>query len=92
MATINEQVKLSLRLVTTAFDDEIANDIAACFIDLARVGIVEIDDADPVIIRLAELYCKSALNFEQEGERYQNAYEFMRDGVSLAGDYNGTEA
>ena len=91
MATINSSVKFSLRIVTTAFDDEIANDISACLIDLARVGIVEIDDTDPVIIRLAELYCKSAFNFEQEGDRYQKAYEFMRDGISLSGDYNGGE-
>lgn len=89
MATINDAVKLSLRLVNTAFDSEIENDISACMIDLARVGIVETVSTDPVIVRLAELYCKAAFNFEQDGERYQKAYEFMRDGVSLSGDYNG---
>lgn len=87
--TINEQVRLALRIVSTAFDSEIANDIAACLIDLARVGIVETQTTDPIIIRLCELYTKAAFNFEGEGDRYQTAYEFMRDGISLSGDYNG---
>lgn len=86
-----EKIKLALRIATDVLDDEIQNDIDACMKDLERVGIVNIDQDDATIIRLAELYCKSALNFEDKGENYERAYRYMRDGISLFDEYNQEE-
>lgn len=88
MNTTLDKVKLALRLVVDDFDDEITTYIDACKKDLERVGITNIDETDAMILRLIILYVKGAFNFEQEGDRYSKAYAFMRDGVSLCGDYN----
>lgn len=82
-------IKLALRIVVNDFDSEIQNYIDACKIDMGRVGITNIVETDAMIIRLIELYCKGAFNFENDGERYHKAYCFMRDGISLCDDYNG---
>lgn len=82
-------IRKRCRIVTETFDSEIGSYIDACIIDLGRVGITAISETDAIILHLISLYVKAALNFEQDGERYQRAYEYMRNGISLAGDYNG---
>ena len=91
MANTNtiQDIRQRCRIVTDTFDAEIGSNIDACVIDLGRVGITAISETDAMILQLFTLYCKAALNFEGEGDRYRKAYEYMRDGVSLAGDYNG---
>lgn len=89
--TIIDTLRMALRIESTALDSEIEDNLSACLADLARVGITAISTADPVIIRLAVLYEKEAFDFMRDGERFGRAYAFMRDGVSLSGDYNGEE-
>jgi len=86
-----DMILLALRIDTEDMDDELNMYISACEYDLARVGIAQISETDPVIQMLVQLYVKAALNFHENGERYKEAYEKMRDGLSLAGDYNGME-
>lgn len=82
------KVKLDLRITHGKMDADIQDNIEACKLDLKRVGINAIDDTDPLIIKVVKLYVRSQYNFENEGDRYCKAYESMRDGLSLSGDYN----
>ena len=48
----------------------------------------KIEDTDPLILQAAKLYVKWHLNFEDEADRYRNAYEMLRNSLAMSGDYN----
>lgn len=83
-----EKIKLALRIKHNAVDEDIRDQIEACKLDLKRVGIIKIDEKDFLIIQLVKLYVKWHMNFENEAGRYMQAYQMMRDSLSLSGDYN----
>lgn len=83
-------VKVRLRIKSAAFDDaEIRPLIEACLKDLARVGIAEASEEDPLVVQAVVLYCKANFGFSDGQERYQAAYESLRDSMALSGDYGG---
>ena len=63
--------------------------IEACLKDLARVGIAESSEEDPLVVQAVVLYCKANFGFSDGQERYQAAYESLRDSMALSGDYGG---
>ena len=83
-----EKIKNSLRIKHNAIDEDIKEQIEACKLDLNRVGIKKINEDDALIIQVVKLYVKWHLNYEGEADRYMKAYELMRNGMSLDGDYN----
>ncbi|MEB3428868.1 head-tail connector protein [Citroniella saccharovorans] len=83
-----DKIKLDLRISHDLIDEDIEDNIEACKLDLKRVGIVKIDDEDPLIIKAIKLWCRYQYNFENEGDRYNKAYSMLRDALSLCGDYN----
>lgn len=83
-----EEWKKSLRFSHNKLDDEILLNAEACKKDMERVGITRVDEADPIIHKLIELYLKWQYNHMAEGDKFKLAYEEMRDGLSLCGDYN----
>ena len=87
-----EKVKIALRLRSPAFDAEIENLIAACKADLRLAGItVPKKPADPLIERAVILYCKGNFGYIEGGERFIEAYNYLKCALSLAGDYNAVE-
>ena len=72
-------------------DDDISHNIAACMLDMIRVGISKTkavsDSQDHLIIKAAELYCKWQYDFNNKGDTYKEAYEKLRDSLSLCEDY-----
>ena len=80
--------KLDLRFSHSKLDDDIEANVLACKKDMERVGITKTDDADPIIHKLIELFLKWQYNHMAEGEKFKKAYEEMRDGLSLCGDYH----
>ena len=85
MIILLEKIKNSLRIKHNAIDEDIQEQIEACKLDLNRVGIKKIN---ALIIQITKLYVKWHLNYEGEADRYMKAYELMRNGMSLDGDYN----
>jgi len=88
-------IKLSMRIFHTMLDSDITSNIAACMLDLRRVGIsaalaVE-TSPDALINKAAELYCKWQYDFNQKGEQFKKAYENLRDALSLCEDYAESE-
>ena len=91
------KVKTALRHSSDALDGEIQDTIDACYRDMTRVGIAIYDEnnnvkesikTDALIVSCQKQYARWQFNFENAAERYKNAYESMRDGMSLSGDYN----
>ena len=83
-----EKIKHSLRIGHNGIDEDIKEHIDACKLDLQRVGVKKIEDTDALIIQAMKLYVKWHLNFEDEADRYQNAYEMLRNSLAMCGDYN----
>lgn len=86
-------VKLSLRITTTAFDVEVQDLINAARIDLIQSGISSIkaeDDKDPLIKRAIIIYCKANFGFDNpDAERLNYSFNMLKQHLSLTSDYNG---
>lgn len=90
MNLILEKVKLSLRIMTDDFDDEIIDLINACLDDLGIAGITSEDTTNPLIIRAIQTYCK--LNFgDIEGvemlEKIKKSYDEQKAQLSMNSNY-----
>lgn len=86
-----DDVKLALRISTTAFDSEISDLISAARQDLILAGIAADkanDDTDSLIKRAISLYCKANFGNNPDSERYQKSYDMLKCSLALAGDYN----
>lgn len=90
-----EKIKLSMRIYHNALNDDIAGNIDACMLDLQRVGVHEKhakkESEDALIVKAAELYCKWQYDFNSKGEKFMQAYEKLRDAISLCGSYTESE-
>lgn len=89
---LREEVKVRLRVKSAAFDEaEIQPLIDACKADLARVGVV-FGENNPLAQQAVVLYCKANFGYAEdpkEAERFQKAYESLRDSMALSGDFSG---
>jgi len=84
-----EAVKIALRIKNTAYDSEITGLIEACKLDLKISGVKTISESDALIERAIEMYCKANFGIgNTEGERWQKAYDSLKEHLALAGDYN----
>jgi uncharacterized phage protein (predicted DNA packaging) len=89
---ILDDVKKVLRITNTAFDTEITDLIAAARQDLIISGILEAkanDDADPLIKRAIQIYCKANFGWDNpDSESLQQSYVSLKMHLSLAEEYN----
>ena len=77
-----------LRISTKARDDEIRQVIDACLIDLSNAGVVMRDTDDAAIRQCMKLYLKSQFGYDANADKFGEAYEHLKKGLSLSGDYN----
>lgn len=98
-----KQIKNSMRIKHNALNDVIQNDIDAGTLDLiksgvqpyrkkngeyALVGNKKVLRNDALIGKALELYSKAQEDYQGKGDKYQKAYESLRDSLSLCGEYN----
>mgnify|MGYP003293199265 CR=1 FL=1 len=91
------KIKESMRFSHNLLDQEILENIESCMLDMERVGIQpflveneEIDRCklkDKLVEKAAELYCKWQEDFQGKAERYEKAYNSLRDSLSLCDEY-----
>ena len=86
MALIND-IKLSLRIKNTAYDTEIQDLIDACKIDLGIGGVQSVDETEPLTAQAIKLYCKGHFGYDENSEKFQQAYESLKIVMALASDY-----
>ena len=84
-----DKVKLALRITTNALDSEIADLIDAALADLGIAGVVNLDNADPLIIRAVVTYCKVNFGSPEDGEydRLKAAYDEQKAQLQTATGY-----
>jgi uncharacterized phage protein (predicted DNA packaging) len=88
-----DDIKILLRITTTAFDTEINDLISAARQDLVLSGVNSTkatDDTDPLIKRAITLYCKANFGFDNpDADRLQQSYNLLKMSLALSSDYNG---
>lgn len=90
-----EKIKLAMRIFHNAIDPDIDSNIDACMLDLQRVGVNESaakkTTTDALICKAAEMYCKWQYDYNGKGDQFRQAYENLRDAISLCGSYTESE-
>jgi hypothetical protein len=88
-------IKNSLRIKSDSFDDEIFELIDAAERDLEMSGIRRdiINTNDPLIFQAVKTYCKAHVGLDnKDSEKYQKAYDSLKEHLALCSDYNEVKA
>lgn len=86
-------IKQALKITIDAFDDEIKSNIDTALLELSRVGVDVTDitnastDANKLILKACELYCKWQFNFMSKGEQFEKNFNALRDALSVTSQY-----
>lgn len=86
-------IKQALKITINAFDDEIKSNIDTALLELSRVGVDVTDitnastDANKLILKSCELYCKWQFNFMSKGEQFEKNFNALRDALSVTSQY-----
>lgn len=88
MEELLEKVKLALRIKHTALDDDIADNIQACLLDLQMHGVVHKGAEDQLIQNAVKLYCKAEYTDDPaKAEKFGQRYKELRDCLRAAEGY-----
>lgn len=88
--------KDAMRITHNKLDSQIESDISSCLADLVLCGIavnvtndqgVTAPKNDPLIDKAVELYCKAQADYQGAANRYNRAYESLRNAMQACGDY-----
>ena len=86
-----DDVKLALRISSSAFDDEVVDLIEAARQDLILSGVSQNkaqDENDPLIKRAITVYCKAHFGFDNpEAERFAKSYDMLKAHLTLSQEY-----
>lgn len=84
--TILEKVKLSLRVVTDDFDEEIQDLIVSAEYDLGCAGI-QYEDMDELILRAIITYCRMNFGNPDNYDRLKRSYDEQKAQMSMRTGY-----
>lgn len=81
------KVKLSMRIVSTAFDSELDDLIHASLADLGIAGVTNTTLSDPLIVRAVTTYCRMHFGEPDQYERLKASYDEQKSQLSMATGY-----
>lgn len=84
------KIKLSLRIVTDAFDSELEDLINAGMADLGIAGVkgaANVSLSDPLILRAVTTYCAMHFGQPDEYDRLKKSYDEQKAQLSMATGY-----
>lgn len=82
-----EQVRLALRISTTAYDSELTYLIEAARLDLGIAGVVLPDELDALVQRAIITYCKMSFGLPEDYDRLKKSYDEQKAQLSTATGY-----
>jgi len=85
-----DDVKLALRISSSAFDSEVQDLIDAAKSDLQLSGVHpdRMEENDPLIKRAIITYCKAHFGYDNpEAERFQQSYDMLKAHLTLSQEY-----
>lgn len=69
------------------FDEEVADEIEACKVDLKRRGVDVIDEENPLVRKAVKLYVKAGFGFSADQNKYMEMYERLADSMASSNLY-----
>ena len=88
MALIDD-IKLSLRITSTAYNTEVTDLINACKDDLLLTGINTTDDTDDLIKRCINLYVKANFGWDNpDAQRLMASYDMLKSHLAMSTEYS----
>jgi hypothetical protein len=82
-----DQVKMALRIKTTAYDSELTYLIAAAKLDLGIAGVVLPEEMDELVTRAIITYCKLSFGIPEDYDRLKMSYDEQKAQLSTATGY-----
>ena len=82
-----EQVKLALRISTTANDAELTYLIEAAKLDLGIAGVVLPEELDALVQKAIITYCKMSFGLPEDYDRLKRSYDEQKAQLSTATGY-----
>ena len=86
MATL-DNVKMALRIMTTAYDAELTYLIAAAKLDLGIAGVIVPETLDALVERAIITYCKIHFGIPEDAERLKHSYDEQKAQLRSATGY-----
>lgn len=82
-----EETKRNIRAKSSEADQEVKGLIEACLKDLEIAGVYVTDAENPLVKQAVKLYCKGNYGYDDDTERFREAYAALKDAMALCGDY-----
>ena len=82
-----DNVKMALRITTTAYDSELTYLIAAAQLDLGVAGVVVPDSMDALVERAVITYCKLNFGIPEDADRLKKSYDEQKAQLVTATGY-----
>lgn len=83
-----EAVKLAMRIVTNAYDNEITRLISAACADLGIVGVTaESTTTDPLLVQAIVTYCRLNFGTPDDYDRLKRSYDEQKAQLQTASGY-----
>ena len=89
--TTLQLVKLSLRIATNEFDNELNNLITACKIDLGIAGVIVPETLTDIVNVAICTYCKLHFGNPENYDRLKASYDEQKAQLSMCFKYGYTE-
>ena len=86
MATL-DNVKMALRITTTAYDSELTYLIAAAKLDMGIAGVIVPSELDALVERAVITYCKLHFGIPEDAERLKVSYDEQKAQLVTATGY-----
>lgn len=84
--TILAKVKLSLRIVTDDFDDEVQDLIEACKSDLQTAGVI-VSNVDNLVLQAIKTYCRANFGIPENYDKLKASYDEQKAQLSMRTGY-----
>lgn len=85
------EAKKWMHAISNAADDEYVQTIDACVLDLENAGVATPDLADPLIQQAVKLYLKAHAGYEENAEKFNEAYEHLKKALAISSKYREKE-
>ena len=81
------KIKISLRIVTNTFDDELSDLIDAAQLDLGIAGVTNTDLTDALVLRAITTYCRMHFGEPDQYDRLKKSYDEQKAQLCTATGY-----
>ncbi len=82
-----EETKRNIRTKSSGANEEVKGLIKACLKDLEIAGVYVMDADDPLVRQAVKIYCRGNYGYDENTERFREAYVALKDAMALCGDY-----